>query len=116
MNESKVDDADLNRLYELIWKRTIASQMSDAQFEKTVAKIEVSTNKETLSASGEVMKFDGFLKVYLESNDDEDEDATAAEGEESLLPPLAVGQVLDFIEMTGLERFSRPSARYTFQK
>jgi DNA topoisomerase-1 len=113
MNESKVDDADLNRLYELIWKRTIASQMSDAQFEKTVAKIEVSTNKETLSASGEVMKFDGFLKVYLESNDDEDEDATAGEGEESLLPPLAVGQVLDFIEMTGLERFSRPSARYT---
>jgi DNA topoisomerase-1 len=113
MNENKVDDADLNRLYELIWKRTIASQMSDAQFEKTVAKIEVSTNKETLSASGEVMKFDGFLKVYLESNDDEDEDATAAEGEESLLPPLAVGQVLDFIEMTGLERFSRPSARYT---
>jgi len=113
MNESKVDDADLNRLYELIWKRTIASQMSDAQFEKTVAKIEVSSNKETLSASGEVMKFDGFLKVYLESNDDEDEDATEAEGEESLLPPLAVGQVLDFIEMTGLERFSRPSARYT---
>ncbi len=113
MNESKVDDADLNRLYELIWKRTIASQMSDAQFEKTVAKIEVSTNKETLSASGEVMKFDGFLKVYLESNDDEDEEATAAEGEESLLPPLAVGQVLDFIEMTGLERFSRPGARYT---
>ena len=113
MNESKVDDADLNRLYELIWKRTIASQMSDAQFEKTVAKIEVSTNKETLSASGEVMKFDGFLKVYLESNDDEDEDVTAGEGEESLLPPLAVGQVLDFIEMTGLERFSRPSARYT---
>ena len=113
MNESKVDDADLNRLYELIWKRTIASQMSDAQFEKTVAKIEVSTNKETLSASGEVMKFDGFLKVYLESNDDEDEETTAGEGEESLLPPLAVGQVLDFIEMTGLERFSRPSARYT---
>ncbi len=111
MNESKVDDADLNRLYELIWKRTIASQMSDAQFEKTVAKIEVSTNKETLSASGEVMKFDGFLKVYLESNDDEDEEA--GEGEESLLPPLAVGQVLDFIEMTGLERFSRPGARYT---
>ncbi len=113
MNESKVDDADLNRLYELIWKRTIASQMSDAQFEKTVAKIEVSTNKEILSASGEVMKFDGFLKVYLESNDDEDEEATAGEGEESLLPPLAVGQVLDFIEMTGLERFSRPGARYT---
>jgi len=111
MNESKVDDADLNRLYELIWKRTIASQMSDAQFEKTVAKIEVSTNKETLSASGEVMKFDGFLKVYLESNDEEEEEND--ESEESLLPPLSVGQVLDFIEMIGLERFSRPSARYT---
>jgi len=112
MNESKVDDADLNRLYELIWKRTIASQMSDAQFEKTTAKIEISTNKETLTASGEVMKFDGFLKVYLESKDEDEEEETA-EGEESLLPPLTVGQVLDFISMTGLERFSRPPARYT---
>ncbi|MEI6152068.1 MAG: type I DNA topoisomerase [Chitinophagia bacterium] len=111
MNESKVDDADLNRLYELIWKRTIASQMSDAQFEKTTAKIEVSTNKETLTASGEVMKFDGFLKVYLESNDEEEEDNN--EEGESLLPPLAKGQVLDFLEMTGLERFSRPGSRYT---
>jgi DNA topoisomerase-1 len=112
MNESKVDDADLNRLYELIWKRTIASQMSDAQFEKTTAKIEVSTNKETLTASGEVMKFDGFLKVYLESNDDEEEEDNNEEGE-SLLPPLAKGQVLDFLEMTGLERFSRPTSRFT---
>jgi DNA topoisomerase-1 len=111
MNESKVDDADLNRLYELIWKRTIASQMSDAQFEKTTAKIEVSTNKETLTASGEVMKFDGFLKVYLESNDEEEEDNN--EEGESLLPPLAKGQVLDFLGMTGLERFSRPSSRFT---
>jgi len=111
MNESKVADADLNRLYELIWKRTIASQMSDAQFEKTTAKIEVSTNKEILTASGEVMKFDGFLKVYLESNDEEEEDNND-EGE-SLLPPLTKGQILDFIEMTGLERFSRPTSRYT---
>ena len=112
MNESKVDDADLNRLYELIWKRTIASQMSDAQFEKTTAKIEVSTNKETLTASGEVMKFDGFLKVYLESSDEEEEEDNNEEGE-SLLPPLAKGQVLDFLEMTGLERFSRPTSRFT---
>jgi len=112
MNENKVDDADLNRLYELIWKRTIASQMSDAQFEKTTAKIEVSTNKETLTASGEVMKFDGFLKVYLESNDEEEEEDNNEEGE-SLLPPLAKGQVLDFLEMTGLERFSRPTSRFT---
>ncbi|MEI8142038.1 MAG: type I DNA topoisomerase [Chitinophagia bacterium] len=115
MNESKVDDADTNRLYELIWKRTIASQMSDAQFEKTTAKIEISTNKESLTASGEVMKFDGFLKVYLEGKDDDemDEDAELGEGDESLLPPLAKGQVLEFISMTGLERFSRPASRYT---
>lgn len=114
MNESKVDDADTNRLYELIWKRTIASQMSDAQFEKTTAKIEISTNKETLTASGEVMKFDGFLKVYLEGKDDDDieEDAEDTDGE-ALLPPLAKGQVLDFISMTGLERFSRPPSRFT---
>lgn len=114
MNESKVDDADTNRLYELIWKRTIASQMSDAQFEKTTAKIEISTNKETLTASGEVMKFDGFLKVYLEGKDDDDieEDAEETDGE-ALLPPLSKGQVLDFISMTGLERFSRPPSRFT---
>lgn len=114
MNESKVDDADTNRLYELIWKRTIASQMSDAQFEKTTAKIEISTNKETLTASGEVMKFDGFLKVYLEGKDDDDieEDADGSDGE-ALLPPLAKGQVLDFVDMIGLERFSRPASRYT---
>jgi DNA topoisomerase-1 len=114
MNESKVDDADTNRLYELIWKRTIASQMSDAQFEKTTAKIEISTNKDTLTASGEVMKFDGFLKVYLEGKDDDDlEEDELGEGDESLLPPLEKGQVLEFISMTGLERFSRPASRYT---
>lgn len=113
MNESKVDDADTNRLYELIWKRTIASQMSDAQFEKTTAKIEISTNKDTLNASGEVMKFDGFLKVYLEGKDDVDEESELGEGDESLLPPLAKGQVLEFISMTGLERYSRPASRYT---
>jgi DNA topoisomerase-1 len=112
MNESKVDDADTNRLYELIWKRTIASQMSDAQFEKTTAKIEISTNKETLSASGEVMKFDGFLKVYLEGKDDDEIDEED-ENAEAILPPLAKGQVLDFVSMTGLERFSRAASRYT---
>jgi len=112
MNESKVDDADTNRLYELIWKRTIASQMSDAQFEKTTAKIEISTNKETLTASGEVMKFDGFLKVYLEGKDDDDVDEED-ENAEAILPPLAKGQVLDFVSMTGLERFSRPGSRFT---
>jgi DNA topoisomerase-1 len=115
MNESKVDDADTNRLYELIWKRTIASQMSDAQFEKTTAKIEISTNKETLTASGEVMKFDGFLKVYLEGKDDDEveEDDTTESDAEAILPPLAKGQVLDFTSMTGLERFSRAASRFT---
>jgi len=112
MNESKVDDADTNRLYELIWKRTIASQMTDAAFEKTTAKIEISTNKETLTASGEVMKFDGFLKVYLEGKDDDEVDEED-ENAEAILPPLAKGQVLDFISMTGLERFSRPASRFT---
>ncbi|OIR13299.1 DNA topoisomerase 1 [mine drainage metagenome] len=108
MNNKTVDDVDLKRLYELIWRRTIASQMSDAEFEKTTAKINVSTNNEQLSATGEVMKFDGFLKVYLEGKDDEDEEDT-----EGMLPPLRANQLLDFREMTATEKFSRPAARYT---
>lgn len=105
-------ESNEKRLYELIWKRAIASQMSEAQFEKTVAKISISTRKEDLTANGEVMKFDGFLKVYLESND-EDEDNQTADGENAILPPLTKGQVLDLQEMTATERFSRPPARYT---
>ena len=108
MNNKTVADEETRRLYELIWKRSIASQMSDAAFEKTVAKINISTNKEQLTASGEVLKFDGFLKVYLEGKDDEDDDDT-----EGILPPLAAGQVIDFAEMTATEKFSRPGARYT---
>jgi DNA topoisomerase-1 len=104
------DNAE-KRLYELIWKRAIASQMSEAQFEKTVARISISTRKEELVANGEVMKFDGFLKVYLESRD-EDED-NQADGENAILPPLSKGQLLDLQEMTATERFSRPPARYT---
>ena len=111
MDARAVADQELNRLYELIWKRTIASQMSDAIFEKTTAKIEISTNKQDLSASGEVLKFDGFLKVYLESTDDEEENEN--EEGESRLPNLTVGQKLAFREMTGSERFTRPGARYT---
>ncbi len=64
-------------LYDLIWKSTIASQMSDAEFEKTTAQINISTNNESLAATGEVMKFDGFLKVYNEGRDDEDEEDEA---------------------------------------
>lgn len=110
IENSSVGDPELNRLYELIWKRTIASQMSDAEFEKTTAKIEISTNKEELTASGEVLKFDGFLKVYLEGKDDDDIDEP--EGE-SRLPNLKAGQQLEFFEMTATEKFSRPPARYT---
>lgn len=99
------------RLYELIWKRAIASQMSEAQFEKTTAKISISSRREELTANGEVMKFDGFLKVYLES-DDEEED-TQQDGENTMLPPLTRGQRLALQEMSATERFSRPPARYT---
>lgn len=111
MSNATVNEADANRLYELIWKRTIACQMADAELEKTTAKIGISTNKEELTASGEVIKFDGFLKVYAESTDEE-LDGTA-EGEENRLPNIKVGQVLDFVEMTASEKFTRPSARYT---
>ncbi len=109
MENSSVGDMDLNRLYELIWKRTIASQMSDAAFEKTTAKINISTNNEELTATGEVLKFDGFLKVYLESTDDEETE----DGAESRLPDLTVGQVLDFKQMTATEKFTKHAARYT---
>jgi len=104
-------DPSEKRLYELIWKRAIASQMSEALFEKTVAKISISTRKEELVANGEVMKFDGFLKVYLESVDDEED--TQKDEDNAILPPLNKGQLLDLQEMTATERFSRPAARYT---
>jgi len=103
-------DSSEQRLYELIWKRAIASQMSEAMFEKTTAQIAVSTRKEHLIAEGEVLKFDGFLKVYLESSDEED--AEDSEGN-SMLPPLSRGQELTLKVMNATERFSRPPARYT---
>jgi DNA topoisomerase I len=106
-------DGSEKRLYELIWKRAIASQMSEAQFEKTVAKISISTRKEELVANGEVMKFDGFLKVYLESNDEEEETDTQTDSEDTMLPPLTKGQRLVLQEMSATERYSRPPARYT---
>ncbi len=111
MEKQGVDIVDAQRLYDLIWKRTMASQMADAELEKTTADISISTNKEKLTAQGEVMKFDGFLKVYNEGKDEEDEtDETA---NESMLPPLAVGQNLVLSEMITTERFSRPQPRYT---
>ncbi|MFZ1785724.1 MAG: type I DNA topoisomerase [Ferruginibacter sp.] len=110
MENKTVGDPDLNRLYELIWKRTIASQMADAELENTTAKINISTNNQELTASGQVIKFDGFLKVYLESTDEEEENDN---GDESRLPNLTVGQVLAFEKMTATERFTKHVARYT---
>ena len=109
MENHFVNDPELTKLYELIWKRTIASQMSDAVLEKTVAKIDISTNEQELTASCEVIKFDGFLKVYFEGTDDDENE----EGAESRLPNLTVGQTLDFNQMTATERFTKHSARYT---
>ena len=111
IDNQSADDPELNRLYELIWKRTIASQMSEAEFEKTTATISISTNQQELIASGEVLKFDGFLKVYFESSDDED--AASTDGNEARLPRLSEGEVLNFLSMNAVERFTRPGARYT---
>jgi DNA topoisomerase-1 len=97
------------RLYDLIWKRAIASQMADAQIEKTTATIAISTLPDTLTASGEVVKFEGFLSVYLESTDEEDE----AEEQKGMLPPLTIGQELKLDFMNAKQGFTRPPARYT---
>jgi DNA topoisomerase I len=110
MERLTVEDADCRKLYELIWKRTIASQMADAELEKTIAKINISTNKQDLTAQGEVLKFEGFLKVYREDRDEEDMEEDDAEG---MLPPLQVNQQLEFKEMKAIERFSRPAPRFT---
>jgi len=101
-------DDGCQRLYDLIWKRAIASQMAGAEIEKTVATIGVSTVAETLTATGEVITFDGFLKVYLESSD-EDDDVEA----KNMLPPISVGQKLNLGDMRARQEFSRPPARYT---
>lgn len=102
------DDSE-GRLYELIWKRAIASQMAEAEIEKTVATIGISTRKENLVATGEVVKFEGFLKVYTESTDDENGESES----KSMLPPLEMGQALDLNELKAREGFSRHAARYT---
>jgi len=110
MSNTTVEDTDCQKLYELIWKRTMACQMADAETEKTTAKIDISTNGEQLTAQGEVLKFDGFLKVYRE---DRDEDDLAEEEQEGMLPPLTVGQKLPLTEMKAVERFSRAAPRFT---
>lgn len=98
------------RLYDLIWKRTVASQMAEAKLEKTTVKIGISTVPQQLVATGEVVKFDGFLKVYTESTDEEADEQQETKG---MLPPLQEGQVLQLDYLKGRETFSRPPARYT---
>ena len=98
---------DQNRLYDLIWKRTLASQMSDAALERTNIKIQNSNNSKVFTANGEMIKFDGFLKVYLEGNDNEDEEQAR------MLPNLKVGEDLEYAFINATQRFSSPPYRFT---
>ncbi|PHS10943.1 MAG: DNA topoisomerase I [Kordia sp.] len=100
-------ERDQSRLYELIWKRTLASQMSDAQLENTNVKINASTHQQQFTASGQVVKFDGFLKVYLEGNDNEEEE------EDGMLPTMKVDEAVANHYITATERFTRPPYRFT---
>ncbi|MCL4122899.1 UNVERIFIED_CONTAM: hypothetical protein GTU68_011342 [Idotea baltica] len=100
-------ERDQARLYDLIWKRAIASQMSEAQLERTNVRIESSSNSEIFTANGEVIKFDGFLKVYLEGTDDENEE------QDGMLPAMKVNESLLNNYITATERYTRPPARYT---
>ena len=102
------DDDAQKRLYQLIWKRAIASQMSDAQLERTTIDVVNSNNSDVFKAKGEVIKFDGFLKVYLEGSDDENE-----EEDSGLLPQVTEGQTLDLVEIKATKRYTRPPARFT---
>jgi DNA topoisomerase-1 len=106
-NTNEGINRDEERLYDLIWKRTVASQMSNAKLEKTIAKIDISTRKEKFIAEGEVLKFDGFLKVYIEGTDDDEQE------ESGMLPPLNVGQSLTYKNIEARQRFTQPPARYT---
>jgi DNA topoisomerase-1 len=108
-NQQVDGERDEQRLYDLIWKRTVASQMADAELEKTTATIAISTMSDVLQAKGEVVKFDGFLKVYAEGTDDEDSE----DGGSGMLPPLNVGQRLNFMEMTATQRFTQKPTRYS---
>jgi DNA topoisomerase-1 len=110
MGNQQVDgERDEQRLYDLIWKRTVASQMADAELEKTTATIAISTMSDVLQAKGEVVKFDGFLKVYAEGTDEEESE----DGGSGMLPPLNVGQRLNFMEMTATQRFTQKPTRYS---
>ena len=98
---------DQTRLYDLIWKRTLASQMSDAKLERTNVKIENTENNKIFTANGEMIQFDGFLKVYLEGNDNEDEEQAG------MLPNLKIGEKLDYSFINATQRFTSPPYRFT---
>ena len=108
-NETIHGTTQEQKLYELIWKRTIASQMADAELEKTTATISISNSNEVFVATGEVITFDGFLRVYKESYDDENEQ----EDESRLLPPLSIGQALEKATVSATQRFTMCPLRYT---
>ena len=100
-------DANMSRLYDLIWKRTVASQMEDAKLERTTVKIDISESDKEFSSTVEIIKFDGFLKLYSESTDDEEEN-----GEGALLPNINVGDKLGSDNVKAKEVFTKPPARY----
>lgn len=107
MNIKNIDgDNSLKRLYDLIWKRTIASQMTDAKFDRTTVKIDISNSSEQFVAKGEVITFEGFMRVYLEGRDDHNEE------QDGMLPTLKVGESLAISEVISNEQFSRPPARF----
>ena len=110
MENAKIEGSPQEKkLYDLIWKRTIASQMADAELEKTTVTIGISNDTDTFNATGEVVKFDGFLRVYRESYDEDMEQ----EDETRLLPPLKKGQTLQREDITATERFTQHPPRYT---
>ncbi len=109
LNKSTISgNANEKKLYELIWKRTLASLMSDAELEKTTINIDISDNKNKFVAQGEMIKFDGFLKLYIESTDDDEEEKT-----NGLLPQIKAGDNLLFSQITGTEKFSMHLPRFT---
>jgi DNA topoisomerase-1 len=114
LEQNAVDgERDEQRLYDLIWKRTVASQMAEAELEKTTAVISVSGASETFVAQGEVIKFDGFLAVYMESSDEDDGSEDGKENSEAMLPALKTGQTLDSVSITATQRYTHHPARYT---
>ena len=100
-------DSSEQKLYELIWKRTLASQMADAELERTVVRVAISNAEEVFVGHGELIKFDGFLKVYLEGTDEDEEE------QKGILPMLKEGETLGYDNINAIQRFTRPPARYT---